>query len=135
MAITCPHCGAGFDVTLFQFGRRVRCDCGAWVDLRSGHTRPTPSFTAKEVAMAEVELGRVSHYFGKIGVAAIEITHDLLRVGDTIHIKGHTTDLTQQIDSMQIDGKAVEEATVGQSVGFKVNDHVRVHDSVYKVVA
>jgi len=84
--------------------------------------------------MAEVELGRVTHYFSKIGVAAIEITQDTLVVGDTIHVKGHTSDFTQKVDSMQIDGQSVEEATVGQSVGLKVTGHTREHDMVYKVV-
>ncbi|HUT13868.1 MAG TPA: hypothetical protein VMY42_25490 [Thermoguttaceae bacterium] len=84
--------------------------------------------------MAEVELGRVTHYFGKIGVAAIEITQDSLTVGDTIHIKGHTSDFTHKVDSMQIDGQLVEEATVGQSVGIKVAEHTREHDAVFKVV-
>ena len=84
--------------------------------------------------MAEVELGRVTHYFGKIGVAAIEITQDSLAVGDTIHIRGHTSDFTQHVDSMQLDGQPVEEVTVGQSVGIKVAEHAREHDTVYKVV-
>jgi len=84
--------------------------------------------------MAEVELGRVTHYFSKIGVAAIEITQDTLSVGDTIHIKGHTSDFTQKVDSMQIDGQPVEEATVGQSVGMKVAEHAREHDHVFKVI-
>ena len=84
--------------------------------------------------MAEVELGKVTHYFGKIGVAAIEITQDSLIVGDTIRIKGHTSDFTQHIDSMQIDGQSVEEATVGQSVGIRVKEHAREHDTVYKIV-
>jgi len=84
--------------------------------------------------MAEVELGRITHYFGRIGVAAIEITQDSLAVGDTIHIKGHTSDFLQHVDSMQIDGQSVDEATVGQSVGIKVDQHAREHDTVYKVV-
>jgi hypothetical protein len=84
--------------------------------------------------MAEVELGKVTHYFSKIGVAAIEITHDTLRVGDTIHVKGHTSDFLQKIDSMQIDGQSVEEATIGQSVGMRVKEHAREHDQVFKVV-
>jgi putative protease len=134
MAIACPHCGAGFDVTLFQFGHRVRCDCGAWVDLRSGHTVARPAQPQGDAQMAEVELGRVSHYFSKIGVAAIEITQDTLHVGDMIHVKGHTSDFLQKIDSMQIDGKPVVEATVGQSIGIKAADHAREHDVVYKVV-
>ena len=84
--------------------------------------------------MAEVEIGSVTHYFSKIGVAAIQITHDALRVGDTIHIKGHTSDFTQKIDSLQIDNKPVQEAVAGQGVGFKVADHARQHDKVFKVV-
>jgi hypothetical protein len=84
--------------------------------------------------MAEVELGKVTHYFSKIGVAAIQITQDVLHVGDTIHIKGHTSDFTQKIDSMQIDGQTVNEATVGQAVGFRVKEHAREHDQVFKVV-
>jgi hypothetical protein len=134
MAITCPRCGAGFDATLFQFGHRVKCDCGAWADLRQGHLAFCPNSGKGDIPMAEVELGRISHYFSKIGVAAIEITQDSLKVGDTIHIKGHTSDLLQKIDSMQLDGRSVQEATVGQSIGIKVAQHVREHDQVFKVV-
>jgi hypothetical protein len=83
--------------------------------------------------MAEVELGRITHYFSKIGVAAIEITNGTLVVGDTIHIKGHTSDFTQKIDSMQLENQSVPQATVGQNVGFKAADHARIHDTVYKV--
>jgi hypothetical protein len=84
--------------------------------------------------MAETELGKVTHYFSKVGVAAIEIAHDALRVGDVIHVKGHTSDFTQKIDSMQIDNKSVVEAVVGQSIGIRVKDHAREHDLVYKVL-
>jgi len=133
MAITCPRCGAGFDVTLFQFGHRVRCDCGAWVDLATGHLLSDPA-RGKEVGeMAEEEIGKVTHYFGHIQVAAIEITSGTMRVGDTIHIRGHTSDFTQSVDSMQIEHDSVEEATPGQAVGIKVVEHARVHDTVYKV--
>ena len=83
--------------------------------------------------MAEEEIGKVTHYFGHIQVAAIEITSGTLRVGDTIHFKGHTSDFTQTVDSMQIEHESVEEATVGQAVGIKVVEHARVHDVVYKV--
>jgi translation initiation factor IF-2 len=139
MAITCPRCGAGFDVTLFQFGHRVECDCGTVLefpgaDLRGGHATSNSAQAREDGKMAEVELGKVTHYFSKIGVAAIEITQDTLTVGDTIHVKGHTSDFKQTIDSMQIDGQSVAEATVGQSVGIRVAEHAREHDMVYKVV-
>ena len=83
--------------------------------------------------MAEEEIGRVTHYFSKISVAAIEITQGTLSVGDTIHIKGHTSDFTQTVDSMQLDNAPVQQATPGQTVGIKVVDHAREHDVVYKV--
>jgi len=130
MAITCPRCGAGFDVTLFQFGTRVLCDCGQWVELDRGHLQRLPR---KVGVTMEEEIGRVTHYFTRIGVAAIEITRGKLAVGDTIHIKGHTSDFTQKVESMQLDGKPITEATVGQSIGTKVSQHAREHDIVYKV--
>jgi len=80
----------------------------------------------------EILIGKVSHYFTNIMVAAIELT-DSLSVGDTIHIKGHTSDFTQTVDSMQIEGKNIEKAEKGQSIGIKVIEHARVGDEVYKV--
>ena len=83
--------------------------------------------------MAEQQIGRVTHYFGKINVAAIEITDGTLSVGDTIRIQGHTSNFTQTIASMQIEGEAVQQANPGQNVGLKVAEHAREHDLVYKV--
>jgi putative protease len=135
MAITCPRCGAGFDVTLFQFGHRVRCECGAWVDLARGHLLDVTVRGKEGVEMAEEEIGRITHYFGHLHVAAIEILNGTLAVGDKVHIKGHTSDFMQTIDSIQIDGQPVEQASAGQSVGIHVADHARQHDQVYKVLA
>lgn len=83
--------------------------------------------------MEEREIGKVRHYFGKIAVAAIELTGGL-SVGDTIHIKGHTSDFTQKVDSMQIENDAVESAKAGDMIGIKVAEHARQHDVVCKVV-
>ncbi|MBM4143421.1 MAG: hypothetical protein FJ225_07520 [Lentisphaerae bacterium] len=83
--------------------------------------------------MAETEIGVVSHFFDKIGVAAIELTGDLA-VGDTIHIKGHTTDFTTTIGSIQIEHESVRKAGRGEGVGIKVAEKVRQHDKVFKVV-
>ena len=80
----------------------------------------------------EKEVGKVTHYFSKIGVGVIKLT-GILAVGDNIHIKGATTDFEQEIDSMQIEREEIEEAEAGQSIGLKVKDHVREHDVVYKV--
>lgn len=84
--------------------------------------------------MPEEEIGRVTHYFTNLGVGVVEITKDTLSVGDTIHIKGHTTDLTQKIESMQIEHETVQSAKAGQSIGLRVKEHVREHDVVYKVL-
>ncbi len=84
--------------------------------------------------MEEKEVGRITHYFSKIGVAVIEITDDTLSVGDTIHIKGHTTDLTQQVESMQIEHDQAQTIKVGDAAGVKISDHVREHDIVFKVL-
>ena len=83
--------------------------------------------------MPEEEIGKISRYFKKIGVAGILLTQGNLNVGDTIHIKGHTTDFTQSVESMQIQSQQVEEAGPGDEVGLKVVDRVREKDMVYKV--
>ena len=83
--------------------------------------------------MAEELVGKVSHYFSNAKVAAIEITGGELNVGDTIHIKGHTSDFTQKVDSMQIDRAPVESARAGDSIGIRVAEHAREHDKVYRV--
>ena len=83
--------------------------------------------------MAEVEIGKVTHYFGKIGVAAIDITSGELKVGDTIHVKGPTSDFSQTVDSMQVEHENVEVAKPGDSVGLKVKEHARVTDTVFLV--
>lgn len=82
----------------------------------------------------EILAGKVTHYYKAIGVAAVEVS-DTLEVGDVIHIKGHTTDFEQKIESMQIEHQQVTKATKGQVVGIKVKDYVRENDLVYKVEA
>jgi len=84
--------------------------------------------------MEEKKVGQVIKFFSKIGVAAIRLTEGSLKVGDQIHIVGHTTDLTQTVDSMQIENNNVQEAGPGADIGIKVKDKVREHDTVYKVV-
>jgi len=84
--------------------------------------------------MEEKKIGEVIKFFGKIGVAAIRLTEGALKVGDTIHIVGHTTETTQPVDSMQIENTSVAEAGPGADIGIRVKDRVREHDTVYKVV-
>jgi len=82
--------------------------------------------------MAEKKVGEVTHYWRKISVAGIKLT-DTLSVGDTIRIRGATTDFEQTVSSMQIEHENIETATKGQEVGLKVKDKVRRGDTVYKV--
>ena len=83
--------------------------------------------------MAEEKLiGKITHYFGKVSVGMIELS-DLLKVGDTIHIKGHTSDFTQQVSSMQIEHAQVTEGKTGDLMGIKVDQKVYKNDEVFKV--
>ena len=83
--------------------------------------------------MAEEKIGVVIHYWTNIHVAGLSLTDGELAVGDTIHIKGHTSDFTQQVDSMQVNNESVEVARAGDDVGIRVVDHAREHDEVFKV--
>lgn len=84
--------------------------------------------------MNEVEVGRVARYFGKVGVAAIEIHAGDLQVGDTIRIRGKTTDVSQRVESMEMEHQPIHTAAPGQLVGIKVRERVREHDLVYKEI-
>ena len=82
--------------------------------------------------MPEVEIGKVSDFFARPVVAGIQLTATL-KVGDKIHIAGHTTDMEFIVESMQIDNVNVQEAKAGDDVGIKVSDRVRRGDTTYKV--
>jgi len=77
-------------------------------------------------------IGKITHYFGNIGVVVIELS-DTLKVGETIRIVGGETDFTQTVDSMEIEHKKVEEAKAGDSIGLKVSQKVREGYKVYKL--
>jgi translation elongation factor EF-1alpha len=82
--------------------------------------------------MAEKRVAKVTHYWAQIGVAGIKL-YDTLRVGDTIHISGSTTDFEQKVGSMEVEHEPVKVANKGQEVGLKVKERVREGDRVYKV--
>ncbi len=83
--------------------------------------------------MPEEVIGRVNDFFARPVVAGIELTAPL-KVGDKIHIKGHTTDIELTVDSMQIDNVDVKQAKAGDDVGVQVSERVRGGDIVYKVI-
>lgn len=82
--------------------------------------------------MPEVVIGKVSDFFAHPVVAGIELT-GTLKLGDKIHIKGHTTDMELTVDSMQVDNENVTEVKSGDSIGIKISDRARRGDTVYKV--
>jgi putative protease len=84
--------------------------------------------------MAEEEVGVVVKFFAKPSVAAIKVTTGSIKKGDTLMYKGHTTDFTEEVKSMELDNQPIEEANVGDMIGVKVKERVRENDVVYKVV-
>lgn len=91
---------------------------------------PAPALPAAPPGMERI--GVVTHYFNHLSVAILKLEKGVLRVGDIIHIKGHTSDFSQTVDSMEIDHVHVNEARPGQSFGLRVREHAREHDVVYK---
>jgi hypothetical protein len=81
----------------------------------------------------EIEIGRVTHYFNHLDVAVLKLT-DNLKLGDTIHILGHVTDLIEKVTSMQVNHHTVVSVMSGDDVALKVNEPVREHDVVYRVI-
>jgi hypothetical protein len=81
----------------------------------------------------EERIGSVTHYYSHLSVAVVRLDSGSLRVGDTIHVTGHTTDFRQPVESLQIEHESVSECRPGDDFGLKVIDHVRENDAVYKV--
>jgi translation initiation factor IF-2 len=88
----------------------------------------------KEAAVFENRIGKVTHYFDRIGVAVLGLT-DKIQVGDTVRFLGHSTDFTQEVSSLQIEHQNVAEAKPGQDVALKVNQKVHPNDAVFKITA
>ena len=84
--------------------------------------------------MPDEQVAVIVKFFAKPSVAALEVTNGTIKKGDILRYKGHTTDFTEEISSMEIDNQAVDEVKVGDLVGVKVKERVRENDTVYKVV-
>jgi hypothetical protein len=87
----------------------------------------------EQLPFAETPIGVVTHYWSHLGVAGVHLTAPL-EVGDHIHIHGHTSDLEQVVHSIEIDHHMTPHADEGADVGIAVADHVREHDTVYRLV-
>ena len=105
---------------------------------RPARRRPAPAKAGTVAPAVEApppgqRIGVVAHYFTEISVAVIKLESGTLRVGDNIHIRGHTTDFGQRVDSLQVNHAPVVEVGPNDDFGIKVRDHAREHDVVYKV--
>ncbi len=100
--------------------------------VRPPAARPAPASPPAAAEPGE-RIGIVTHYFGHLSVAIVRLDSGMLRVGDTIHIRGHTSDFTQRVESMEVDHVPVTEVWTNQEFGTKVIEHARESDVVYKV--
>ncbi len=82
--------------------------------------------------MADIKMGTITHYYGKIGVGVIKLSKDLA-VGDMIKVKGHDREFTQSVTSMQLEHEALQKAKKGQSIGLKLDQVAKPGSEVYKV--
>lgn len=83
----------------------------------------------------DIQIGKVTHYYDKIGVAVIEVTNQPLKIGDTVKVSGHDNEFTQKITSLQVEHDQVSEVGVGESCGMKVDEPVKAGDVLYLVGA
>ncbi len=96
-------------------------------------TKPSPT-RPPAPSSSEQRIGVVTHYYSHLSVAAMQLEPGAtLRVGDVIHISGHTTDFTQRVESLEVDHAAVSEVGPKDDFGLKVIDHAREHDVVFKL--
>jgi hypothetical protein len=106
---------------------------------RKASKKPAAKPVASQPSPAPVpppgdRVGVVTHYFSHLSVAVVKLDPGTtLRVGDNIHIKGHTSDFAQRVDSLQVGHSAVEQVGPDDDFGLKVVDHAREHDVVYRV--
>lgn len=82
--------------------------------------------------MADVQIGKITHYYDKIGVAVITLTQ-ALKSGDKIKVSGHDKEFNQEVSSMQVEHQQINEAKKGEIVGLKVDQPVKPGDLVYLI--
>ena len=102
---------------------------------KAGAKTPPASRSAQpaQPALLEERIGVVTHYYGHLSVATLRLESGTLRIGDMIHIRGHTTDFSQRVESLEVDHAPATEVGPNDDFGLKVDGHVREHDVVYKV--
>jgi hypothetical protein len=95
--------------------------------------KPTPARPPAQPAPPGKRIGVVTHYFSHLSVAIVRLETGTLRVGDVIHIRGHTTDFKQKVETLEVDHAPVTEVGPKDDFGLKVIEHAREHDVVFKV--
>jgi len=103
------------------------------IDLPSSPAACWWSSTKRRTEMQEQHIGRVTHYYKRIGVAVLELSGGL-KVGDVVHIRGHTTDFTQPVESLEIEHQKIQSVGPGAEIALKVIERVRKGDAIYKVM-
>jgi hypothetical protein len=93
---------------------------------------PMPRLPAQPAPPGE-RIGVVTHYYSHLSVATLRLESGSLRVGEVIHIRGHTTDFSQRVESLEVNHAPATEVGPNDDFGLKVVGHVREHDVVYKV--
>jgi hypothetical protein len=98
---------------------------------------PTPGLAAQPLPPAEPgeRIGVVTHYYSHLSVAIIRLESGTLRVGDVIHIRGHTTDFTHKVEFLEVNHAPVTEVGPNEEFGLKVVEHAREHDVVFKMLS
>jgi hypothetical protein len=81
----------------------------------------------------EIQIGKVTHYFDRLGVAVLDLDSEL-DCGDSIHILGRITDFTQSVASMEVEHQKIQSASIGLEVALKVESEVRKGDTIFKIV-
>ncbi len=85
--------------------------------------------------ITEQEVGKITHYYSHLGIGIVELGQQgKLKIGDTVHIKGHTTDFEQLVNTMEIEHENIQETRPGQIIGLQVREIVRINDRVYKKI-
>jgi Elongation factor Tu domain 2 len=95
--------------------------------------KPTPASPPAQPAPPGERIGVVTHYYGHLSVATLRLESGTLRVGDVIHIRGHTTDFKQKVESLEVNHAPATEVGPNDDFGLKVVKHAREHDVVFKV--
>jgi hypothetical protein len=100
---------------------------------RTKVTRPQKTAPPPPPPPPGERIGVVTHYYGHLSVAVVKLESATLRVGDRIHIRGHTSDFSQPVESLQVGHAPGDEVGPNDDFGQKVIEHAREHDVVYKV--